>query len=176
MGTTIRTAVAADLRAIDAIYNEAVARRFQTADLAPMPAAERQAWFAEHQEPRYPVLVAVFDDAVIGYATLSPWRPGRAATAHAAELSYYVAGAHQGRGVGTALVHAAVAHAVALGHRSIFGIVIEGNGASIRLLEKSGFERWGCLPGVVRCHGEARAHLILGRSIAETPASEAGDD
>lgn len=174
MGTTIRTAVAADLRAIDAIYNEAVAQRFQTADLVPMSAEERRAWFAEHQNPRYPVLVAVADGIVIGYATLSPWRPGRAATAQAAELSYYVASAHQGRGVGTSLVHAAVAQAVALGHRSIFGIIIEGNGASIHLLEKFGFERWGCLPGVVRCHGEARAHLILGRSIAAMPASEAG--
>lgn len=172
----IRDAVAADLPGIDAIYREAVAQRFQTADLSPPTEAERRAWFEAHQDPRYPVRVATIDDAVIGYATLSPWRAGRAATRCTAELSYYVAGAWQGRGVGRALAEDALLRARVIGHEALLGIVIDGNQASIALLERLGFRVWGRLPGAVRGHGEVRAHLIFGRAVHLAPgAEECGD-
>lgn len=172
----VRSAVAADLPAIDSIYREAVAQRFQTADLSPPTEAERSAWFAAHQDPRYPVRVATIDGAVIGYATLSPWRAGREATRCTAELSYYVAGAWRGRGVGRALAEDALVCARAIGHTALLGIVIDGNRASIALLERLGFRVWGRLPGVVRCHGEVRAHLIFGRSVHLAPGAEERGD
>ncbi len=54
----IRSAREADLPALTDIYNAAVTGTDFTGHLAPLSVDERRPWWAAHQDPRYPILVA----------------------------------------------------------------------------------------------------------------------
>jgi phosphinothricin acetyltransferase len=161
----IRTASAADLEAIVATYNEAVQQRFATADLQTVTTAQRLAWFHEHDPTAFPIYVAEQDRVVAGWCSLSAYRPGRAALARTAEISYYVRGASRGLGVGHALVEHAIRDAPRLGKHVLFAIVLERNTPSINLLKKTGFELWGTLPDVASIDGELVSHVYYGRKV-----------
>jgi len=162
---TIRTAAAGDLTAIVAIYNQAVEQRFATADLEPVTVDQRLAWFHDHDPASSPIYVAERDGIVAGWCSLSAYRPGRAALRRTAEISYYVRTTDRGHGVGRALVQHAIDQAPRLGKHVLFGILLERNRASIRLLEKCGFALWGRLPNVALIEGELVSHVYYGRSV-----------
>ena len=86
--TQIRKAAIADLEAIREIYNEAILTTTATFDTEPKSADERLQWFQSHDE-RHPILVAVVDGKVVGWASLTPWSD-RAAYDDTAETSFYV--------------------------------------------------------------------------------------
>jgi phosphinothricin acetyltransferase len=161
----LRLATADDLGRIDAIYNQAIAHGFCTADLRPLGAARRAAWFARHAPGTHPVYVCVEDGRVLGWASLSAYRPGREALQDVAELSYYVDFDHHRRGIGTRLVARMEQAARTRGKRVLFAIVIEGNAGSIALLNNAGFAPWGFLPEVVRHRGETRGQHYLGKLL-----------
>jgi L-amino acid N-acyltransferase YncA len=161
----IRTATYSDLPAIVAIYNEAVHQRFATADLEPVAVDQRARWFSEHDAASLPIYVAERDGAVVGWCSLSAYRPGRAALRGTAEISYYVRADWRGRGVGTALIHHAIQDAPRLGKQVLFGILLERNTASINLMQKCGFELWGRLPDVASIDGELVSHVYYGRRV-----------
>jgi phosphinothricin acetyltransferase len=161
----IRTARREDLPAIVAIYNEAVDDRFATADLEPVTVGSREAWLAAHDPRAYPIYVAERDGAVAGWCSLTSYRGGRAAVRRTAEISYYVARAARRRGIGLALVEHAVREAPALGLHVLFAIILERNAASIRLMERCGFARWGRLPDVAEIDGELVGHAYYGRAV-----------
>ena len=165
MSATIRLASTADLSAVADIYNDAVAQRFATADLSATTVDQRLRWFHEHDPGTYPVYVLEDQGIVCGWCSLSAYRPGRAALFGTAEISYYVANHSRGQGVGTALVRHAVREAPALGKRVLFGILLERNAASIRLMTKCGFELWGRLPDVASIDGELVSHVYYGRKV-----------
>jgi L-amino acid N-acyltransferase YncA len=162
---SIRTATADDLPAIVAIYNEAVAQRFATADLEPVTVDQRLAWFREHDPASLPIYVADHEGTVTGWCSLSAHRPGRAALRRTAEISYYVRADCRGRGIATALVHHAMNDAPRLGKHVLFGILLERNTPSINLLKKCGFELWGRLPDVASIDGELVSHVYYGRQV-----------
>ena len=161
----IRVASESDLPAIVEIYNQAVEQRFATADLRPVTVDQRRAWFDDHDPLSYPIPVFQQDQAVLGWCSFSSYRSGREAVRGTAEISYYVGLESQGQGVGSALVAHAVREAPRLGKRVLFGILLERNHASIRLMEKCGFELWGRLPDVAIIDGELVSHLYYGRRV-----------
>ncbi len=161
----LRLAKESDLSAIDAIYNQAIARRFCTADLEPIGHEKRLEWFRAHDPQQYPVFVYEESSQVLGWVSLSAYRPGRQATRGTAEITYYVDSDHQGKGIGSRLLEYTLEAAPRLGKRVIFAIVIEGNHPSLALLRKFGFEQWGFLPGVIHCYGETRGHIYLGKLL-----------
>lgn len=161
----LRLATVDDLDRIDAIYNQAIAHGFCTAHLHPLGPEERAAWFARHDPATHPVYVYVEDEAVLGWASLSAYRPGREALQDVAELSYYVDFDHHRRGIGTRLVGRMEQAARARDLRVLFAIIIEGNAGSIALLRDAGFEPWGYLPEVVRHRGETRGQHYLGKVL-----------
>lgn len=158
----IRTAQVWDLEAIVAIYNESIPGRRSTADLDPVRVQDRAGWFAEHEPQTHPIFVAEAGGAVAGWCSISPYRPGRRALRFTAEISYYVAGSFHRQGVASALIRHAVAAAPGLSLKTLFAIVLDRNLASLRLLEKHGFQRWGFLPGVADFDGEECGHLYYG--------------
>ena len=155
----IRVASFDDLPGIVAIYNDAVAQRFATADLSPVTIESRRAWFDDHDPIDFPIWVFVQGGRVRGWCSLSAYRSRRGALLGTAEISYYVGRDAQGRGVGTALVRHAVAEAARNGKRVLFGILLERNVASIRLMTRCGFELWGRLPDVALIDGELVSHV-----------------
>lgn len=161
----IRLAQMDDLPAIVDIYNQAIPSKQSTGDTQPVRVEDRRAWFVEHLPDRHPIFVAEVEGRVAGWCSLSAYRPGRAALRFTAEISYYIAQAYHRQGVGTALVEHAMEACPALQIRHLFAIVLEGNEASVRLLEKMGFEQWGYLPRVAVFDGKEIGHLYYGRHI-----------
>ena len=162
---SIRIAQLSDLPAIVEIYNESIPSQQSTGDTHPMSLESRLAWFDEHRPDELPVFVAEADGRVAGWCSLSAYRPGRAALRFTREISYYIATAYQRQGIGTALIEHTLAACPALQIRHLFAIVLEGNEASMKLLEKMGFEQWGYLPRVADFNGKETGHLYYGRHV-----------
>lgn len=161
----IRLARPDDLPAIVGIYNQSIPSKQSTGDTQPLRVEDRKTWFAEHRSDEHPIFVAEVDEQVAGWCSLSPYRPGRAALRFTAEISYYIDFSYHRKGVGTALVEHTLAACHALEIRHLFAIVLEGNQASLRLLEKMGFEQWGYLPKVASFDGKEVGHLYYGRHV-----------
>jgi L-amino acid N-acyltransferase YncA len=162
----IRLAELVDLPSIVSIYNQAVPTHQSTANTTPYTAEGRKAWFIEHAPDKRPIFVATINSIVVGWCSLSWYRPGRAALRFTSEISYYVDTAHQGRGVGTALVAHALQTCPSIGIRNVVAVVIDRNMGSIKLLEKMGFERWGHLPRVLDFDGLECGEYYYGIRIA----------
>ena len=134
----VRAARIADAAAIRDIYNREVSGSTVTFDLVPRTLADQRAWIAEHSGA-HPALVAVIDGTVVGFGSLSPYRP-RPAYSTSVEDSVYVHPDHQGRGVGRAILSSLVSIASDLGFHAVFARIVGGHEASIALHKGCGFE------------------------------------
>jgi phosphinothricin acetyltransferase len=161
----IRMAHIEDLTPINRIYNQAVRQKFCTAHLAPISMKQHKTWFKEHDPNRFPVFVAVQDEKVTGWISLGPYRSDRQALAHVVEVSYYVEGQERGRGIGSMLLEHAIAIAPSLGFSILIAILLSKNPASIALLEKFGFSRWGTMPGIAKIDDQLADHLYYGLKL-----------
>jgi len=138
---TIREATEADLGAIFAIYNDAVLNSTATWELAEVPPAMQQAWLHEHQSP-YSVVVACDGDEVVGWASLSQYRP-REGYRFSVESTVYIRTDHLRLGLGRALVSEMIQRARAGGFRTVLGKISGDNKASIALHAALGFVEAG---------------------------------
>jgi phosphinothricin acetyltransferase len=161
----IRFAQIDDLPAIVDIYNQSIPSKQSTGDTEPLQVEDRLAWFGEHRPDEHPIFVAEVEGQVVGWCSLSVYRPGRAALRFTSEISYYIAIPYHRQGIGTALIEHALAACPALQIRHLFAIVLEGNQASLKLLEKIGFAQWGYLPRVANFDGKEVGHLYYGRHV-----------
>ena len=66
-GLEIRPAVASDLEAVRAIYNEGIEDRIATLDAAPKSANDIADWWEQHEG--FPVVVATAAGSVVGWAS-----------------------------------------------------------------------------------------------------------
>jgi L-amino acid N-acyltransferase YncA len=161
----IRLAEIDDLPVIVDIYNQSIPSKQSTGDTQPLRVEERMTWFGEHRPDEHPIFVAEVEGELVGWCSLSAYRPGRAALRFTAEISYYIAYEYPRQGIATALVGHALAACPVLGIRHVFAIVLEGNEASLKLLKKMGFEQWGYLPRVADFDGNEVGHLYYGRHV-----------
>jgi len=130
-----------DAEAIRRIYNIEVLGSTVTFDLVARTLGEQRAWMAEHRGA-YPVVVAVEDGEVIGFASLSPYRP-RPAYSTSVEDSVYVERSHRGAGVGSALLGEVLRLARAHGFHAVMARIVGDHAASIALHRSHGFELVG---------------------------------
>src|SRR3954471_8455924 len=140
MSPTIRLATAADVSAINDIYNYYVHRSTCTYQLEPEPLEGRQAWFQNHPPDKYPVTVAELNGQVIGWGSLSKFRD-RAAYDGSVEASVYIHHDHHRRGLGRALLTDLIDRARAIGFHTLIGGCSSDQTASLRLQESLGFTR-----------------------------------
>lgn len=81
-----------------------------------------------------------------------------------ARIGYWVGEPFWDRGIATAAVRALTPHAMgAYGLRGMEGAVLVWNPASIRILEKAGYEREGVLRRSVYMDGQVLDSLLYGR-------------
>jgi ribosomal-protein-alanine N-acetyltransferase len=96
-------------------------------------------------------LVIELDGDLVGTVGITPqsgWR------GHIAEIGYWVGEPHWGRGVGSAAVREMTRRAFyELDYRKLFAPVLSPNTASMRVLEKCGYERDGVFRDEVTRHG-----------------------
>jgi L-amino acid N-acyltransferase YncA len=145
---TLRAATAADLQALAAIYNEAVAHSVATFDVEPQPPelfAERVA----STRPGDHVVVAEERGRVVGMAYAATYRP-RPAYDGTRETSIYLAADARGRGLGRGLYDELLARVDADGIHVCLAVIAQPNPASEALHAALGFERVGTLREVGR--------------------------
>ena len=165
MDFQIRLAVVEDVPAIAGIYNQAIALNSATADISPVSEDNRRTWLAEHSADTHPVFVAEERGGVIGYCSLSRYRPGRMALRYTAEISYYIHEDFRGLGVGSRLIERAIALCPRLNIKTLFAIVLDINSDGVHILENFGFQKWGHMPNVANFGGSECGHLYYGRRV-----------
>src|SRR5690242_15822809 len=138
---TIRPATKSDLKTINDIYNHYVLHSTCTYQEKPEPLKSRQEWFAHHG-PKYPITVAVENDKVIGWGSLSAYH-ARSAYRRTVENSVYVHHDHHGRGIGSLLLEDLIARARRAGHRAIIAAIDADQPASVALHSKFDFKKVG---------------------------------
>jgi len=161
----IRLAAKDDLPAIMDIFNQAIRSRNACGFLEETDIEERQAWFANHSKNSHPVYTAELNGKVVGYGSLSPYRPGRSAMRKVAEVSFFLDFNFHNKGVGTALLSHMIRDCPRLEIESLIAILLGSNYASIALLRKHGFGEWGRMPGIIDFKDRICDHLYYGLKI-----------
>ncbi len=159
----IRRALAEDVEAIMAIYNEAILTTTATFDTEPKTIAERMEWFKTHDE-RHPILIAAIDGTIVGWASLSRWSD-RPAYDDTAETSFYVNAEYRGRGIGRMLKEAIIEEARRFHFHTLIARVAEGSQESLHLNESVGFVHVGTMKQVGRKFGKLLDVHILQKML-----------
>ena len=136
----VRLARIDDAEAIRAIYNREVTESTVTFDLVPRSLTDQEHWLKEHAGA-HPAVVALLPDTgeVVGFGSLSPWRP-RPAYATSVEDSVYVHRAHHRQGVGRAVLTELLRLGTIHGFHAVMARIVDGHEASIALHRACGFE------------------------------------
>ena len=139
MSVTLRPATVDDLPIINGIYNHYVQNSTATYQTVLNTAEQRRWWFDIHG-PKHPVLVAVEENEVLGWGSLSRLHE-RQAFAHTVEDSVYIHPDRQGRGLGKLLLAELIRLAREIGHHTVLASISADQEASLALHAKFGFEK-----------------------------------
>jgi L-amino acid N-acyltransferase YncA len=159
----VRLARPEDAEGIRAIYNVEVTSSTVTFDMVPRSPEEQQAWMEEHSGA-YPAVVASSDGEVIGFGSLTPYRP-RPAYATTVEDSVYVRRDRRGRGHGRALLTSLTEAATVHGFHAVMARIVDRHEASIRLHRSCGFELVGTEKEVGRKFGKWLDVVVMQRLL-----------
>lgn len=160
---SIRNAELSDLDAITDIYNEAILTSTATFDTDPKSTSERLEWFNSH-DARHPIVVAVLDGKVVGWASLSRWSE-RSAYDDTGETSFYVKAEHRGKGIGRKLKQAIIDEARRLRFHTLVARVASESNESLHLNESLGFVHIGTMKEVGRKFGRLLDVHILQKML-----------
>ncbi|MGH9122475.1 MAG: GNAT family N-acetyltransferase [Acidimicrobiales bacterium] len=165
----LRLAGPDDAEAIRQIYNAEVVGSTVTFDLVPRSLADQLQWLDEHSGV-HPAVVALGErDDVLGFGSLSPYRP-RPAYRPTVEDSVYVHEGARGQHVGTAILTELLGLAGAHGFHSVIARIVGTHEASIGLHRSCGFELVGIEREVGRKFGQWLDVAVMQHLIA--PDSE----
>jgi L-amino acid N-acyltransferase len=145
----IRDAEEADLEAIRAIYNAAVADTTAIWNEVLVDLDDRRRWWTARRAAGFPVLVAEIGGRVAGYGSFGDFRAFDGYR-HTIEHSVYVGTDFRRRGAARALMIALEERARGLGKHAMVAGIEAGNTASIALHRDLGFTEAGVLPQVGR--------------------------
>ncbi|MXV98716.1 MAG: N-acetyltransferase family protein [Acidimicrobiaceae bacterium] len=165
----VRLATLDDAEEIRRIYNYEVEHTTHTFDLVPRTLEDQQAWLQE-RAGALGVLVAELGGRVVGFSSLSEYRP-RAAYRTSVESSVYVDETVRGRGVGRRLMQELVGLAQARGFHTMIARIAGGHQASVQLHEAVGFTTVGTEQEVGRKFGGWLDVVVMQRMLVadETP-------
>ena len=163
MSITIRAATAADLEAINDIYNHYVLNTHITFDEQPWPLPQRQDWFGKFTDSPYSLNVAVEGDRVCGFSYTSSYRP-KSAYNRSAEVTIYTAHKQAPKGTGTLLYKHLIKESEGIFHR-LYAIIALPNEGSIALHKKLGFKAVGELSDVGYKFGQYHSTVILEKQL-----------
>ena len=139
----VRDATLHDLPALTSIYAHAVEHTTATMDTS-TPTLESQAEWFQHHDERHPVLVAVLNGEVVGWASISAWSD-RGGYRDTAEASVYVTPERHGQGIGKMLMMELVKRARLIGLHVLVAQITTDNQTSLNLTRGVGFEDVGTM-------------------------------
>jgi L-amino acid N-acyltransferase YncA len=142
----IRTATKKDIPSITEIYNDAVLNTTATFHIEPQSYSEQEKWFERHTG-KYTVIVAVENNAVVGWASLSPWSD-RCAYSNTADIAIYIKGGFRGKGIGKKLIEELLKKGPENGLHTAIAKISSENEVSMYLFKKSGFKHIGIMKEV----------------------------
>ncbi len=157
---TIRDAQPGDLAAIAGIMNYYRMHTTHIWEHTPVRRTAMPAWLRSHTAPPYCALVAEEEGRIIGYASLSRFRP-YSGYDRTAENSIYLAPGCEGRGYGSALMQALLSRARQSGLRVITAWIDSCNTSSVTFHEKMGFTHVGVLKDVGDTGGQPASVIIM---------------
>lgn len=136
----IRDAIESDVSGILAIYNDVIATSTAVYRDDPASLDDRLQWFRSRLDQSHPVLVAVDDSGILGFASYGDFRawPGYR---FSVEHTVHIRADQRGRGVGTLLMRALIQRALEQGKHVMIGGVDADNEASLRFHDRLGFVR-----------------------------------
>jgi L-amino acid N-acyltransferase len=160
----LRLAERRDAEAIRSIYNPEVLESTVTFDLVPRSVEEQMTWLDEHSGGHPAIVAADADSDIVGFGSLSPYRP-RAAYSTTVEDSVYVRRDRRGAGVGSALLRELVRLGTAHGFHSAIARIVGHHEASIALHAGCGFETIGTEREVGRKFGRWLDVVLMQRML-----------
>lgn len=159
-----------DLTAILDIYNQSIAGKQATAQLAPVTSAERASWFDEHlNDPKRPIYVVTTTSAdspavIVAWGSFSDLY-ARTAYHISSEVSIYLHRDYHRQGLGRLLIEWMLTQAPSLGIHNVVALIFAHNTPSLTLFRKLGFEQWGYMPQVCDMQGFIADVVMLGIAI-----------
>jgi len=126
--------------AILEILNEAIVNSTALYDYKPRPAEAMAGWFKAKDAGRFPVIGALGDQALLGFASYGSFRAWPAYK-YTVEHSVYVHRDHRGKGIGIALMRKLLDAAREQDYHVMVGGIDATNAASLKLHAKFGFEQ-----------------------------------
>ena len=165
---SVRPATVHDAAQVADIYNQGIAGRNATFETA-LRTAEDMARRIAEDPSRYPVLVAEDDGALLGWASIGPYRP-RECYAGIGEFSVYVDARQRGQGVGRLLVQELITEARRLGYWKLLSRIFPFNAGSLALCRALGFREVGVYEKHGKVEGRWQDVVIVERLIPENQA------
>jgi L-amino acid N-acyltransferase len=139
----IRTAGIADITAITSIYNDAVLNTTATFDTEIKDQEDRKQWLL-NRTADFPVIVAIKNQQVLGYAAINQWSPKKGYDL-CGEVSFYVAPQFRNQGIGKELLSHLISMCTQTNLQTIISRITQGNDSSIHLHKLNNFEMVGVL-------------------------------
>ena len=176
MNLQLRAATPADIPHIHRLYAREVREGVATYEYDVPDEAEMARRMDDLLQHDYPYLLAEVDGEFAGYAYASSYR-SRAGYRWTVEDTVYVTPEMQGKGIGRTLLARLIAECESMGFRQMVAVIGEpGNGASVVLHEKLGFQIIGIFPGLGRKHGRwldtVQMQRALGSGNHDAPSEE----
>jgi L-amino acid N-acyltransferase YncA len=160
---TTRKATLDDAPAIAEIYNQGIEGRMATYETV-LRTTEDITSTLRNSEGRFPFLVAEVDGRILGWASVSTYRP-RECYRGIGEFSIYVHEDARGKGVGKVLLPALINAAEEAGFWKLVSRVFTFNHPSLKLCESCGFRRVGIYEKHAQLDGEWLDVVIIERLI-----------
>jgi ribosomal protein S18 acetylase RimI-like enzyme len=149
---------------------DSVARERRYLAFLEAPPLERCAEFVRGNiKTGIPQYVAVVDGRVVGWCDVLP--VPRPACAHCGVLGIGIIAAYRGKGIGAALMRAAIDASRAFGLTRVELTVREHNTNAVALYVKMGFEVEGLKRNAVRIEGNYENYICMGLLLDEPPSS-----
>ena len=161
----------AHAQAILEILNDAIVHSTALFDYRPRPPEAMAGWFKAKDAGRYPVIGAVADGALLGFASYGSFRAWPAYK-YTVEHSVYVHRDHRGKGIGEALMRRLIDAARGQDYHVMVGGIDAANEASVRLHQKLGFVHAGTVQQAGFKFGRW-LDLVFYQLLLETPARPA---
>lgn len=174
MEVVIRPFAPTDIPSIHNIYYESVVNDTASWELTPPDQAEILSRAQAILSQKYPYLVAVIGDQVVGYSYASSFR-ARPGYRYTVEDSVYVDGAYHRLGIAAKLMGALIDACTELGYRQMVAVIGGSERvASITLHQKLGFQQVGLLPNIGLKHDRWLDCVLMQRALGEGHATIPG--